>query len=391
MATREVRDYRRGIGVYKTRRQVEQALYRLRDRGIDLEQVSVIAPDADPATKDSEVEVYRRSEGNHADTGAAAGAAAGGALGLITGILVGLGAAAIPGIGPILLAGAEATALATTLAGTGIGAASGGLIGALIGLGIPEDRAKVYNHRLANGQYIVLATGTPRNVDRIGEILRDFGIEEWRVYDAREVEITPNDGRVSAAIREWEAKPQVVYQQELPEVVEREETAVITPWTETTVRPEEREAQRRREIIEKEVVVMPPVETEYPVESGPPVESRREAEPKRHLQTVTPVGPQTKGEPVPQPSPKAIGRNERATVTRRVESEVPTQERAKITERKEKIIITRRPVDSQRPVESEHLRADLKKGDRENIEGKKLSEHPEVILVDRRDEEYKNP
>jgi len=39
----------------------------------------------------------------------------GGAVGGLTGLLVGLGALAIPGVGPVMLAGATATALATAL------------------------------------------------------------------------------------------------------------------------------------------------------------------------------------------------------------------------------------------------------------------------------------
>jgi len=43
--------------------------------------------------------------GNKADEGAATGAVTGGAVGGLTGLLVGLGALAIPGIGPVMLAG----------------------------------------------------------------------------------------------------------------------------------------------------------------------------------------------------------------------------------------------------------------------------------------------
>lgn len=185
--------YKRAVGVFKTRRETEQALYQLRDEGFDLKQVSVIAPDQDPATLDAELEVHEESHGNKADEGAVAGAVTGGALGTIAGLLVGLGALAIPGIGPILLAGVEATALATTLAGTAIGATTGGIVGALVGLGIPEERAKVYNERLSKGHYLVMVTGTPETINGAEKILRNHGIEEWEVYDASNVEVVPED------------------------------------------------------------------------------------------------------------------------------------------------------------------------------------------------------
>ncbi|MEM6755061.1 MAG: YsnF/AvaK domain-containing protein, partial [Cyanobacteria bacterium P01_C01_bin.38] len=122
--------------------------------------------------------------GNKADEGAAAGAVTGGALGGITGLLVGLGALAIPGIGPIIFAGAEATAIATTLAGGAIGAATGGLVGALIGLGIPEEKAKVYSDRVAGGSFLVMVTGTEAEVKRAETIMQRSGVEEFGIYNA---------------------------------------------------------------------------------------------------------------------------------------------------------------------------------------------------------------
>ena len=126
--------YKRAAGLYYSRDEAEAAVRALKDAGFDMERVSVIAKGTDKVAGEETTEEI----GNKADEGAATGALTGGALGGITGLLVGLGALAIPGIGPILLAGAEATAIATTLAGAGIGAAAGGLVGALIGLGIPE-------------------------------------------------------------------------------------------------------------------------------------------------------------------------------------------------------------------------------------------------------------
>jgi hypothetical protein len=152
-----------------------------------MDRVSVIAKDVDRDTNIAGAEMHDRNQvGNKADDGATAGALSGGALGGLTGLLVGLGALAIPGIGPIMLAGAEATALATTLAGGAIGAVAGGLIGALVGLGIPEERAKVYNERVTRGQYLVLVNGTDAELARAETILRQGGIEEYEVYDAPE-------------------------------------------------------------------------------------------------------------------------------------------------------------------------------------------------------------
>ncbi len=68
--------------------------------------------------------------------------------------LVGIGALLIPGIGPIVAAGA----LATTLGGAALGAAAGGLLGALVGLGIPEEDAQGYEESVRQGSILLTVT-----------------------------------------------------------------------------------------------------------------------------------------------------------------------------------------------------------------------------------------
>ena len=171
--------YKRAAGLFYSRDEAEAAVRDLRDAGYDMDRVSVIARDAD------KIDGHETTEeiGNKADDGAKTGALTGGALGGITGLLVGLGTLAIPGIGPILLAGAEATAIATTLAGAGIGAAAGGLIGALIGLGIPEEKAKIYNDRVKGGSFLVIVNGNSAEITRAESIMQRNGVEEFGIYD----------------------------------------------------------------------------------------------------------------------------------------------------------------------------------------------------------------
>ncbi len=183
---------RRAVGVFRTRRAAEQALYALRDSGFPMDRVSVITRDsirqdqiagADVQDSVSESRAAQHVD-NKAEEGASVGIATGGALGGLTGLLVGLGTLAIPGIGPIMLAGATATAIATTLAGTAIGAVTGGLLGSLIGLGIPEEQAKVYNERIGRGEYLVIVDGSDAEITAAHHILHHHGIEEYGVYDA---------------------------------------------------------------------------------------------------------------------------------------------------------------------------------------------------------------
>jgi hypothetical protein len=155
-----------------------------------MDRISVVGRDTDRAADIAGAGTNVGDKGQQvahdtqADEGAKKGATAGGALGGLTGLLVGLGALAIPGIGPVMLGGALATALATTLAGGAIGAAAGGLVGALVGLGIPEDRARVYNDRVSRGDYLVIVDGSEDEIRQAETILSHRGIQEWGIYDA---------------------------------------------------------------------------------------------------------------------------------------------------------------------------------------------------------------
>ena len=173
---------KRAVGVFSTRRETEHALGELRTAGFDMNRVSVIAKDADSKGDIAGIDVHDSTD-NKSDEGATKGALTGGTLGGLTGLLVGLGLVAIPGIGPIMLAGASATAIATTLAGTALGAAAGGLIGALVGMGIPEEEARAYNDRVARGDYLVLVDGSETEVAQAESILSRGGIQHWNTYD----------------------------------------------------------------------------------------------------------------------------------------------------------------------------------------------------------------
>jgi hypothetical protein len=172
---------KRAVGIFSHRRDAEDALHELRNSGFAMDRVSVIAQDTD-GSNIAGAEVHEKV-GNKADEGASLGAVSGGTLGGLTGLLVGLGTLAIPGVGPIMLAGATATAIATTLAGAGIGAAAGSLLGGLVGLGIPEEEARSYNARVERGHYLVIVDGSDAEIRTAEAIMRRRGIEDFAIYN----------------------------------------------------------------------------------------------------------------------------------------------------------------------------------------------------------------
>ncbi|WP_226883640.1 histidine kinase [Allocoleopsis franciscana] len=146
-----------------------------------MERVSLITRHIEDIEGAKEV---TEKHGNEAKEGAAAGATAGTILGGVGGFLVGVGVLAIPGVGPLLAAGVGIPAFASTLAGAGIGAAAGGIIGGLVGLGIPEERAKVYNERVKGGEHLLMVNGTEDDLHRARDIMRRHNVDEFGIYDA---------------------------------------------------------------------------------------------------------------------------------------------------------------------------------------------------------------
>ena len=170
-------EYQRAAGLYYNCDDAEAVVRNLKHIGYDMDDISVIAREPVEDLGQETVEI-----GNKVDEGATTGALTGSALGGITGLLVGLGTLVVPGMGPILLVGTEATTIATALAGVSLGAAAGGLVGALIGLGIPEERAKVYGDRVERGGFLVIVKGKATAVKHAATIMNRYGVEELDIY-----------------------------------------------------------------------------------------------------------------------------------------------------------------------------------------------------------------
>jgi hypothetical protein len=181
----------RAIGTFSSHETTEIALHELKDNGFLMERVSVVGsniyhyPEFTGArTSDRLVDIDNLDTNkNKAEDTAKDGAIAGGAIGGLAGLLVGLGILAIPGVGPVMLAGATATAIATAISGGVIGVTAGSLAGGLVGLGIPADRAKVYDDHVSRGDYLVMVDGSEADITLAESIFKKHGIHEWYVYD----------------------------------------------------------------------------------------------------------------------------------------------------------------------------------------------------------------
>ncbi len=102
----------KAVGIFPSRKTTETALRELiKKEGFPSEQVSVIARNKEQNDIE-ELDNENSDYDNETTKGAATGGLGGGTIGGLTGLLIGLGTIAIPGIGPIMLAGAATTAIA---------------------------------------------------------------------------------------------------------------------------------------------------------------------------------------------------------------------------------------------------------------------------------------
>ena len=152
------------IGVFDDGLSARDAIHALKEAGFRGSDISILMPDADADREFATETAIATREG------AATGALAGGVLGGLAGWLIGIGALAVPGVGPLLAAGA----LAAALSGAAIGAGVGAIAGALVGIGVPEDEAAWYEQEVRGGRALVSVMARERR-DEARALLRRFG------------------------------------------------------------------------------------------------------------------------------------------------------------------------------------------------------------------------
>jgi uncharacterized membrane protein len=149
-------------GTFADRAAAQAAVERLRDAGIPISEISLIARQTERQAEPVVVEDAPATAG---------GATAGGILGALGGLLIGLGTLAIPGVGPVLAAGP----LAAALGGAALGAATGGLLGALVDFGLPEEYATTYVSEVERGNLLLTVRTDPATAPIARDILAQSG------------------------------------------------------------------------------------------------------------------------------------------------------------------------------------------------------------------------
>ncbi len=162
------------VAIYDSYSHVEKAVKELQRSGFDINKMSVVGKDYHT---DEHVLGYYTT-GDRMKYWGKLGAVWGG----FWGILIGAGAFAIPGIGPVLVAGPLVGSIIGALEGAAL---VGGLtaVGAgLVSIGIPKDSVVKYESALKADKFILLAHGTAAEMAKARNIIETTHPTELAVH-----------------------------------------------------------------------------------------------------------------------------------------------------------------------------------------------------------------
>lgn len=152
------------VAIYQTHSQAEEAVKELQKSGYDMKQMSIVGKDYH---SDEHVVGYYNT-GDRMKYWGKQGAFWGG----IWGWLFGAAFFAIPGIGPILVAGPLVAWIVGALEGAVVVGGLSALGAGIYSIGIPKDSIVEYETALKSDKFLLMAHGTTDEVSKARDILQ---------------------------------------------------------------------------------------------------------------------------------------------------------------------------------------------------------------------------
>jgi hypothetical protein len=169
------------VAIYETHSQAEEAVKELQRSGFDMKKMSIIGKDYH--TEEHVVGYY--NTGDRMKYWGKLGAFWGG----IWGLFFGAAFFAIPGIGPVLVAGPLVAWIIGALEGAVIVGGLSALGAGLFSIGIPKDSVVKYEAALKSDKFLLLAHGTADEVARARNIMQTTHPVEIAVHAAERVQL----------------------------------------------------------------------------------------------------------------------------------------------------------------------------------------------------------
>ena len=151
------------VAIYDTHEQAEYAVKELQEAGVDMKSLSIAAKD----THTDEHVVGYYNAGERMKYWGKVGAFWGGFWGLLFGSAL----FAIPGIGPILVAGPLVAWIVAGLEGAAVVGGVSAVGAGLVSIGIPKDSVLKYEVALKTDKFLLVVHGTPDAVAKAKDII----------------------------------------------------------------------------------------------------------------------------------------------------------------------------------------------------------------------------
>jgi hypothetical protein len=167
------------VAIYDTHSQAEEAVKNLQKSGFDMKKLSIIGKDYH---SEEDVTGYYNA-GDRMKYWGKFGAGWGGFWGLLWGLLFGAGFFAIPGIGPVLVAGPLVGWIVAALEGAAVVGGLSAVGAGLYSIGIPKDSVVRYESALKADKFILLAHGTAAEVAKAKDIVQTTHPTEFALHE----------------------------------------------------------------------------------------------------------------------------------------------------------------------------------------------------------------
>jgi uncharacterized membrane protein len=162
------------VAVYDTHEQAEAAIKELQEAGVDMQSLSIVGKD----THTDEHVVGYYNAGDRMKYWGKLGAFWGGFWGLLFGSAV----FAIPGIGPILVAGPLVGWIVGALEGAVVVGGVSAVGAGLVSIGIPKDSVLKYDVALKTDKFLLIVHGSPEQVDHARTIIAGTRQSSYAVH-----------------------------------------------------------------------------------------------------------------------------------------------------------------------------------------------------------------
>ena len=162
------------VAIYDTHDQAEHAIKELQEAGVDMKSLSIAAKN----THTDEHVVGYYNAGDRMKYWGKIGAFWGGFWGL----LFGSAAFAIPGLGPILVAGPLVAWIIAGLEGAAVVGGVSAVGAGLVSIGIPKDSVLKYDVALKTDKFVLVVHGSAEEVDKAKDIIAGTEQSHYAVH-----------------------------------------------------------------------------------------------------------------------------------------------------------------------------------------------------------------